>query len=502
MSNLLYRIRLNRRMGLCRMFASLLLALSAAFMAVPASASPWVDVSETRIRQHLEFLNDAGVISIGVTTWPVMWIDISNAIASVNQLHLTSAQKSAVDELEFELRYQSANTVKRSVKLSVANSRAIFNDSSTDYIEKGSLKSAIDMDWSRVSMRLQGNVTTDPGNDKTDSHLDGSYLMGSLGNWVLGVGAIDRWWGPSSNTSLILSSNARPIPAAIFRTRGEQTFESRWLSWIGPWQFVTFVGRMESKRAIPEAHLTGMRLTIRPVEGLEMGASRAMQWGGIGRDKNFNAFFKSFTSQDENTKQGSGNQLGGFDLRYSFGLVDGVTAAFYSQLIGEDEAGYMPSKYMSQFGLESTWALPDSASYIKGFVEYVDSTAGSLNDPQYNAAYEHSTYQTGYRYRRRPIAASFDGDSRVLSVGATWNMLDSRSLGFTVNKLDLNRDGDPGGHTVSTDKQALYQLKMRYQCLLWGGRFSVGYSYFTEEFLTPQLDVERRAAFGAWEYRF
>ena len=467
-----------------------------------ASASPWVDPSEIRIRQNLEFLNDSGVISIGVTTWPVMWIDIGEALSSINQRDLTPSQRSAVDELEFELRYQSAETIKRSIKLSGANSRAVFNDSSMDYIEKGSIKSAIDFDWNRFSMRLQGNVTTDPGNDTVDSHIDGSYMVGSLGNWVLGVGAVDRWWGPSSNTSLILSSNARPIPAAIFRTRGEQTFETPWLSWIGPWQFVTFVGRMESKREIPEAHVTGMRLTVRPLEGLELGASRAMQWGGIGRDKNFNAFFKSLTSQDENTKNGSGNQLGGFDLRYSALMTDGVSAAFYSQLIGEDEAGFMPSKYMSQFGLESTLRLDSSVSYLKAFVEYTDSTAGSLNTPQYNAAYGHSTYQTGYRYRRRPIGASFDGDSQVWSAGLSWNLIDSRSIGFIANKFDLNRDGSGEGNTISLENQDFYQFKLRYQCLLWGGRFGIGYSYLTEEFVTPQLDVERRAVYGSWEYRF
>lgn len=502
MPNRVYRAQSRRCVLLRPAVVSFFLTIVAVLSPLPAAASPWVDVSETRIRQHLEFLNDSGVISFGVTTWPVMWIDISEALASVNQLHLSPAQKNAVDELEFELRYQSTETVKRSIKLSGANSRAVFNDSSMDYIEKGSLKTAVDMDWNRFSMRLQGNLTTDPGNDKTDSHLDGSYLMGSLGNWVLGVGAIDRWWGPSSNTSLILSSNARPIPAAIFRTRGEQTFETPWLSWIGPWQFVTFVGRMESKREIPEAHLTGMRLTIRPIEGLELGASRAMQWGGIGRDKNFNAFFKSFTSQDENTKNGSGNQLGGFDARYGFAISDAVNAGVYAQLIGEDEAGYMPSKYMSQIGIESTVVLDDSASYIKGFIEYADTTAGSLNTPQYDAAYEHSTYRTGYRYRRRAIASSFDGDARVLSVGATWNMLDSRSVGFTVSKLDLNRGGALGQNTISADPQDLYQYKLRYQCLFLGGRLNLGYSYLSEEFVTPQLDVERRAAYGSWEYRF
>lgn len=486
----------------CRGFCALVLAGFLLVDSVPVYASPWVDVSEYRVRQNLEYLNDTGVISIGVTTWPVMWVDISQALANVKLRELSPLQRRAVDELEFELRYQSNEVVKRSIKLSAANSRAVFNDSTMDYIEKGSLKHAIDIDGDNLSFRIQGNVTTDPGNDKTDSHIDGSYLVGTLGDWVLGVGAIDRWWGPSANTSLILSTNARPIPAAIFRSRGEQTFESPWLSWIGPWQFVTFVGRMESKREIPEAHITGMRLTVRPIEGLELGASRAMQWGGIGRDKNFNAFFKSFTSQDENTENGSGNQLGGFDLRYGFQVTEGVNAGFYSQLIGEDEAGFMPSKYMSQFGVETTIAFEESSSYLKTFIEYVDTAAGSLNDPEWNVGYEHSTYKTGYRYRRRPIGASFDGDARIWSLGSSLNMSEGRSASLVLNQITLNRDDSAAGNAISLIEQDLYQAKASLQFLLWGGRASVGYSYFSEEFVTPQLDVERRSAYGSWEYRF
>ncbi|HBC34390.1 MAG TPA: capsule assembly Wzi family protein, partial [Marinobacter adhaerens] len=32
--------------------------------------------------------------------------------------------------------------------------------------------------------------------DGEEFRLDGSYVAATAGNWVLGVGAIDRWWGP------------------------------------------------------------------------------------------------------------------------------------------------------------------------------------------------------------------------------------------------------------------------------------------------------------------
>ena len=477
-------------------------SLCGVFFSNYSIASPWIEASDQRTRQNLEFLNDAGVISIGSTTWPLMWRDVSLALDSVNRSGLSATQSRAVTELSFELRYQSSEVIKRSVKVSASNSRAIFNDSAVQGAEKGMLVHRFDADGDRISLRLQGNLVSDPGEDSVETYLDGSYLAGALGNWVFGVGAIDRWWGPSSNTSLILSNNARPVPALQFRSQGEQTFESPWLSWVGPWSFTSFVGRLEGDRVIAHAYLTGMRLTVRPVKGLELGASRAMMWGGDGREGDMTAFFKSLTSQDENTKGGSGNQLGGFDLRYGFPLSDSLSSAIYAQLIGEDEAGFMPSKYMSMFGFESTFAMSSSQSFVKGFVEYVDSTAGSLNDPQYNTAYEHSAYKSGYRFRGRPIGASFDGDSRAISAGLTWNMADNRSTGVTLNRFELNRDGGAGRNTISRYKQDLFQVKVDYQCLLLGGRLGVDLAGLSEELDTPQPEIKRWALGASWEYRF
>lgn len=469
---------------------------------VHVSASPWIEASDQRTRQNLEFLNDAGVMPIGVTTWPLMWRDVSRALERVDRSNLNAAQSRALNELSFELRYQSSQTVKRSVKLSVSNSREIFNDSADQGAEKSMLSHRFDADGDQISLRLQGNLVSDSGEDTVDTYLDGSYLAGAIGDWVVGIGAIDRWWGASSNTSLILSNNARPIPALQFRSQGEQTFETPWLSWVGPWSFTSFVGRLESNRVVPHAYLTGMRLTVRPIKGLELGASRAMMWGGEGRDGDLTAFFKSLTSQDENTGEGSGNQLGGFDLRYGFPLSDSLSSAIYAQLIGEDEAGFMPSKYMSMFGFESTLALDSNASFLKAYIEVVNSAAGSLNDPQYNAAYEHSVYKTGYRFRGRSIGASFDGDSRVLSAGLGWNMSGNRSAGLSLSRFELNVDGSPGSNSVSRFAQDLYQMKLSYQCLLLSGRLGLDFSRLSEQLATPQPYIKRWALGASWEYRF
>ena len=64
-----------------------------------------------------------------------------------------------------------------------------------------------------------------------------------LGNWSASLGKVDRWWGPGWDGSLILSTNARPIPAISLDRRIAEPFENKWLSWIGPWSFHSFIGQ-------------------------------------------------------------------------------------------------------------------------------------------------------------------------------------------------------------------------------------------------------------------
>ena len=56
--------------------------------------------------------------------------------------------------------------------------------------------------------------------------LDGSYIAARLGNWSASLGQQERWWGPGWDGSLILSTNARPIPAVSFDRRVPEPFET------------------------------------------------------------------------------------------------------------------------------------------------------------------------------------------------------------------------------------------------------------------------------------
>lgn len=480
-------------------FRILFLAL---FMCSSVSASPWISVGETRLKQNLHLLNDTGAITISLTTWPIMWSDVNKALKRVDESQLNSSQLIALKELKFEMHYQTKKEMKRSLEIAASSSRAVFRDFSGQEYEKGRISHLFDWDGEDFAFKLQANLTTDPGKDTTESQFYGSYVAGVLGNWVLGAGAFDRWWGAGHQSSLILTNNARPVPAVFLRTKGEQQFDSPWLSWLGDWQFVSFVGQLESSRVIPEAKLTGMRFTFKPFDNLEIGLSRAMQWGGDGRSESFSTFFKSLTSQGENTSEQAGNQLAGYDLRYTFLQNPSYGGALYAQAIGEDEAGYLPSKLMAQIGIESNFAL-ESGATVNVFLEHTNTTAGAFGGEQLDTSYEHSVYKTGFRHRGRVIGASLDNDSKVFSLGLSYQFrAASQRVSAIVSKMQLNTDGGGANNSISVTDLDIYSLDLGYQRIFFGGKLGLMASYLNE---LPELwrdEAKRFTISSSWVYRF
>ena len=479
------------------------LLISCLFLCVSSisQASPWIDVGDDRLRNNLHLLNDSGAMPISLTTWPIMWSDVKTALKKVKLSELNLSQKTAVRELEFELRYQTRKGLKRSIELSAASSRVLFRDFSSNYREKGEIHKTFDWDGEDLAIKLQSNLTTDPGKDNIETQLDGSYIAGVLGEWVIGVGAIDRWWGPGTQSSLILTNNARPVPALILRTKSAQHFDTVWLSWLGEWQFVSFLGQMESNRTIPEAKLTGMRFTFKPIDNLEFGLSRAMQWGGEGRDEDLKTFWKSLTSQGENTSSQAGNQIAGFDARFNFNFLSTLPSAIYSQLIGEDEAGFMPTKYTFQLGAESNYAL-SSGNSLKGYAEYTNTTAGALGSEHPNVAYEHSVFKTGYRYRGRVLGATFDNDAEVFTLGGAYQQMEGQLSKLSFSYLKLNEGGVPSRNTVSSKVEKLFYIEASHQRFFAGGKLKIGVSYQSKELNTLQDGIEQTNVFTSWGYRF
>lgn len=258
------------------------------------------------------------------------------------------------------------------------------------------------------------NVEQSSGN--REAHVDGSFVAFEWGGALLLGGAIERFWGPGWAGSLILADNARPVPAiAIRRADPTRAFESRWLSWLGPWDAEAFFGRLQGHSEPRSPQFFGMRAEAAPFPWLAIGASRTLQWGGEGRSNSLRTWFDAFIGRDNVGGGGiteanePGNQLAGFDVRVS-AVPLGIPLAVYTQWIGEDEAGFMPYKYMTTSGIE-TWFEAMRGRWRAVF-EYVDTVVG-LHDEYPGTAYNHHIFRQGYTQRGRSLGFGLGGDIRA-----------------------------------------------------------------------------------------
>jgi hypothetical protein len=433
--------------------SSRLLFLLTFMTGLKLAAEPFLDPTDPFLRNEVRLLKDHGSISGTMGTWPLSLggLKEGKAESEVAWSHdllgqtLSRENNLGLSPLRSSIGFADNRVTARS-----------FGDE-----PRANFHSRIWASWmsdrfaARLSLSALSSVESDwKGRADEGLNLDGSYLAARLGNWSGSFGKVERWWGPGWDGSLILSSNARPIPAVSLDRRVPEPFDSKWLSWIGPWSFHSFIGRMEKERHVPNPYLWGMRVEFEPtlVDGLEIGLFRMIQLGGQGRPQSLKIWVDAFLSQDNvggNTgndpAKEPGNQLAGLDLRWR---PFDFPFAVYGQIAGEDEDDFLPNALFFQYGIE-TWAVLENATF-RFFAEYADLTSTWwTDDPKSrNVTYAHHIYQDGFRYLGRTIGHWADQDSKVVSIGGLLLREDGTGWGGTLRTGKLNEDGG-GSSSVS-----------------------------------------------------
>ena len=271
----------------------LLLAVPALFASANLIAAPWLEPGDARARHSVQKLSDKGHYAGSVTTWPIMWADIdqSQKRAGDNSVAMQQAY------LSFEMEQQARSGFRGELELNGSTEPAFLRGFQQLPREEGELRANLQWQGEAWAVGLAPSAIANPQDDNA-VRLDGSYIAATVGNWVLGAGAIERWWGPGWQSTMILSNNARPIPAVWVDRKTTLAPETKWLSWIGPWRLNVFLGQLEEERAIPDAKLLGMRFTFSPVERLEIGLSRTIMFGGEGRPEGFSTVWDAFIGKD------------------------------------------------------------------------------------------------------------------------------------------------------------------------------------------------------------
>lgn len=466
-----------------------------------ANASPWIGTIDPQLHADLQTLSEWGYLDAASTTFPVPWKGIGAQLASLVADELPPSAAVALQRLQYYLQLQQKQELHTVVSLYAATDASRTSSFDGEQGPKAQLNVSNEFYWGRWAGQL--SVNQESGGVR---HFDQSFIAYQFGDWNIRLGSLDQWWGPASSSSLILSNNARPIPALAFSRSQAVASKHPWLSFLGPWYFTAQLGQLESNRTIADAKVWMSRFNFKPLKGLEIGASWVAMWGGQGQGNSIGDLFDVLTFQTEcangedscdaelNTK--NGNHLAGFDLKYSFTLWD-RPFSLYVQRIGEDAVDY--------YNITDQADLLGISTYLwagKLYLEASDTNVACAGDGSTitNCYYEHGDYQSGYRYHNRALGSTFDSDAKMISLGFNKHFADGDVLELVLRQLELNEDGQkPSPVLIKGSSEKVLQLGGYYQTNMGNWQLKLG-GQLSQSEVEQQDDVRDTLIYGQVKY--
>lgn len=489
-------------------FALAALLLGAA--AAPCLAGePWIAAGDTRVRLDVQLLVDEGVMNLPMSAWPLAASDLAAALPQEREARLAPAQAAAVARLRKLLDTGSEAAVELRGAARPTTLRT-FEDTPREEGELSAWVSGFMGD--RWGGRLELTAVAGPDDDHA-VRLDGSYFAGKFGNWIVTAGAQDRWWGSGWEGSLILSNNARPVPAISLDRAVSKPFETRWLSWLGPWRLTTFMGYMDGDREdYDHPLLFGMRVSARPLPGLEVSLERTAQWCGEGRSCNWGDFWNLWSGNDnagENVDASDepGNQLAGWDIRWASPVGDWPYAVYF-QHTGESIDNNIPRPYRSLelAGAEIWGGTATGASWRVAAEWALTRCGGTENGAKlWDCAYNNGIFNPdGYRYYDRPIGHSMDGDGEMLALRYMRVATGGETFTAVARYTEANQGGlvpDPW-HSFAPGPEDWVSLDLIYRQPLQSGWVEAGVGADQRDRTWNDTDALLGRAFVSWRHEF
>ncbi|MEO7774946.1 MAG: capsule assembly Wzi family protein [Steroidobacteraceae bacterium] len=467
----------------------------------------WLPSGDNRLRNDVTLLADEGVIRVPVSSWPIPIDDIARALARVD-----------VESIK-EPGLQNALLRVQSRVLDVAVHQSGVRDVTLTAGRPGLLRSYEELGREEAEARIRTGASTgqwstnlaltvvsSPADGKR-IRFDGSDLTLRAGNWLISANSFDRWYGPGRDGSLILSGNARPMIGVSIDRALSIPFPIPLLHWLGPWRFQAYAATMEGHRPdVDRPVFMAMRATFKPLQILELGLSRSMQFCGKDRPCDVETFGRVLLGQDNAGIRGlasenePGNQMAGFDARL-VSPFSSLPFALFAQLIGEDSSSTtIPEKYLAIFGLEG-WGMLDGGSVLRARIEYSDTTCSYGNNAYPDCAYDQGIFFAGYRFRGRGIGHTTDSDSEMFAAGLGWTLPGGDELRLDARRAHLDRFGAPDeNHSIVAGFNRYYSLEAAWRTRVMGEEVALKLG---AERIEPNGAASRNRAYGflSWQRR-
>ena len=299
------------------------------------------------------------------------------------------------------------------------------------------------LEYSKRSLSSQLSLNFD---DHDKLSFDNSYVNYEKGIANLSIGKVDRIWSFSEKSSLILSSNSRPLEALSLKL--ENRFNTNWLPSSANWSVELINGSTKNSYNGNNSMLSGARVVISPSDKLDFEFLQTAQWGDQ-NDKLYSSNIDALLFGNTNEYKNSNiNKMAGFGLSYSVPLNKN-TYRFYSQAIGEDEAGSLPSCYSYMAGLELT--APEMKFPTTLTIEAIDTRVKKSTHGNCGANTMYNNYTYDYINYDTVLGVPIDTEGTSLELFGQSQVNKNLGINYSTKFLSIN-DKDYSQHRLSSKR--------------------------------------------------
>ncbi|GAB4126630.1 MAG: capsule assembly Wzi family protein [Rhodothalassiaceae bacterium] len=495
----------NNRFVLVGLMASLVLVMASA-----VRAGPWIEAGDARMRQDIELLAAYGLIDGPVTMWPLPWAQVSRSLSALPNRALPAHVEAALSRVRAAMpRARDYRRINYEAGVAATNRATLVRGFDAGAREDVAVFGSAEKHWGSSYAKLSIGWRDDqPGED---FHFDNSYFAQALGNWVIYGGTLDQWWGGGWDAGMILSNNARPYPRVGIQRLDPRPFDTKWLSWLGNWNLSVSVGKLDSGKTRTDfdgplvAHI---RLTLQPIERLDLSFSRAIQLCGEGRPCGFSIWKDALIGFGDRDNTGTpnepGNQLAGADLRYSF-TAGKLAWGLYIETIAEDENQPIVDKYSLLFGatvdgwserLGLRWRLRGEAS---------DTKAGNIfgigGDRIFGVTFSNFIFTDGFEFLNRTIGHTLSGDSRLYTGELSATDEAARHYWLRYRRAVINVGNRPSNE-VSLNREQINLIESGMTAPIGMGEARVEVRLMDDRPNTPGRNDFDAQIEASWRFRF
>jgi hypothetical protein len=283
-------------------------------------------------------------------------------------------------------------------------------------------------------------------NTKNYITFDNSYINFKKGIASFGIGSLNRKWSFSRKTSLILSSNGRPIQSFYFKLNNK--FKSKILPPEAHWSFEILNGITKKSLDNKDSIISGLRATISPTKNLAFEFFQTSQWGD--NKRNFNTFKSALINDTNEGKYAHINKMAGIGASYQISN-NILPLRFYAQIVGEDEAGSLPSCTAYLTGLE--WKNQKIKYPTLATIEYINTRTdiSSNGNCGPNSLYNNSTYS--YANYGTAMGAHIDTEGTSLELSGQTKIHENFDIIYSMMLTTINAS-NWSGHRLSSNLQS------------------------------------------------